>query len=288
MLVTIQKKAEFLFLKLLHPKDLLKAIVLVITVGYLIELQIKQVMSLQNKTYIFLMFVFVSCLNRNENDENFEKLNKIESEINKKIPFNKTFYSMICDSIETWSNSNLSFIYGKQNNDWTVDSLICINKKNDKIITVIHKRCLQSDCKMDDIQYLYGAKILSNWYFFVGPTIVNYQEKKGTATSFEKLHEIAMDEVFSGYLIENKKTGEWEINEAFFADLTSGAWYDKNKFVPKTQADWDKIYLQIVANNWGSISYEKRRKKATKIWESGKSKLGFQEIMDSLSKSEKK
>ncbi len=43
----------------------------------------------------------------------------------------------------------------------------------------------------------------------------HYQSDIYTPVSFEKLHEIAMINIFRGYLKKNED-GEWKINDAFF------------------------------------------------------------------------
>ena len=55
----------------------------------------------------------------------------------------RNLYKSINDTVEVWSNNNIQFYYGKKNINWEVDSLICINNSLNKVITVIHKRCLR-------------------------------------------------------------------------------------------------------------------------------------------------
>jgi len=103
----------------------------------------------------------------------------------------------------------------------------------------------------DGITYFYGIKISGGWYFFAGPYLVlpriGYQKDLHTPLSFTKLHEIAMDTVFKGYLKKNKETGEWEINDAFFARFYER---DAYNFPFTTQEAWDESWLRLMRENW--------------------------------------
>lgn len=110
---------------------------------------------------------------------------------------------------------------------------------------------LSVDDNHDGMNYFYGVRIKGGWYFFKGPNIFlprqYYQKDVHKPLSFSKLHEIAMQEIFNGYLIQNAKS-IWEINDRFFSDFTSGAWYRWKR--PNTQAQWDSVYLIIANNVW--------------------------------------
>jgi hypothetical protein len=154
------------------------------------------------------------------------------------------------DSIDNWKENNLGYYqYFGKSKSYQVDSLLCFNSDKTKFITAVLQQQLLPDGVQDDIWYFYGAKIKEQWFFFSGATIVlpreYYQDDIHSPLSFEKLHEIAMKEVFNGYLIKNKK-GEWEVNEDFFSDLTSVAWCTDCH----TQEEWDAAYMRQVYENW--------------------------------------
>jgi hypothetical protein len=172
-------------------------------------------------------------------------------------------YSSAKDSIENWVENDLG-LYGyfkKYNRGYKLDPLLCFNTKKDKMIGALlinHK--VFENAKLDDIWYFYGIKINNQWFFFNGADITllreYYQKDIHTPLSFEKLHEIAMKEVFSGYLKKKDKSywtnlfgkTEWEINDDFFSDLTSVAWCTDCK----TKEQWNAAYLKIIREHWQS------------------------------------
>jgi hypothetical protein len=116
---------------------------------------------------------------------------------------------------------------------------------------------------MDDIQYLYGEKIDDKWYFFTGPTlsvprsmIKNHDVHK--PLSFEQLHQIALKEIYSGYL-----TQKGEINEDWFTSHFEDAGWGKFEEQNASQDWWLKgrrfktkkeffefCHLEKVRSNW--------------------------------------
>jgi hypothetical protein len=160
-------------------------------------------------------------------------------------------YNNINDSINNWKDNNFGlykyFSKGKGLNH-RVDSVLCFNENKDKFITTIFSQCID-DCVSDEIWHFYGVRIKGRWYFFEGPTLVlpreYYQEDIHTPLSFEKLKQIATAHIYSGYL--KKGIGrQRKINDAFFRDITSGAWCTDCV----TQEDWDKKYLSIIREKW--------------------------------------
>jgi hypothetical protein len=155
-------------------------------------------------------------------------------------------YVALKDSLSKWNEklAHLSFI---RNGDWELDSLICYNRSGTKLVACLECRCQKyADCNSDDLHFIYGVKIENKWYFFLGETVVLprnfYQKDTRAPISFEKMHEIALKEIFSGYL-----TKSGEINEKFFSDH-----FENNGACPscKTKEDYDKYYLWMVSNNW--------------------------------------
>lgn len=161
-------------------------------------------------------------------------------------------YNIALDSINSWINNKIgSWQYEKIGYSIEIDSLLCFNKERDKLVTALLAKTLDKNYSVDGVHFFYGVKIKDKWCFFKGPSISiprnGYQKDIHTPLSFSKLHTIAIEELFSGYLKIDEK-GQWQVNDEFFSDLTSGAWY-KDGYEPKNQEEWDKRYLEIVKEN---------------------------------------
>lgn len=193
-----------------------------------------------------LFFVIIissfSCGSNKDNQALYEKF--IERNSNTRL-----VYELASDTISSWCENRLDEVEGMCRWKYNFDSLICINSEANKVISSLHIQCTDPGCLQEELKYFYGVKIREKWYFFLGPSITlpreYYQKDIHTPLSFEKLHEIAMKEIYSGYLKKNWK-GNWEINDDFFSDLTSVAWCVDCK----TQADWDEAYMNQVRLNW--------------------------------------
>ena len=153
------------------------------------------------------------------------------------------------DSIKTWKNARLkAYIENKNETKTMLDSLLCFNTKGDKFISAMLGQVLIEESESDGIYFFYGVKVKEQWYFFDGASVFlprdYYQKDIHTPLSFEKLHEIAMKEVYGGYLNGGK------INEHFFERIPN-----KNMNAPgyggcfecKTE---DEYYLHLVKRNW--------------------------------------
>lgn len=156
-------------------------------------------------------------------------------------------YNLATDTIAMWSSNNLGYFqYLGKSKRWILDSILCFNNKNDRFISCILKQQLLADGSADDIDVFYGEKINGKWYFFNGANIflqrANYQSDNKTPLTFEKLHEIAIKEVYSSYLTPNG-----EINEAWFTEeFENAGWCD----TCKSKESFQKSRLRDVATRW--------------------------------------
>ena len=160
-------------------------------------------------------------------------------------------YKSANDSLNSFASNRLYNFKDITQTKWILDSLICFNSSRDKYI--ISFNVTYGNEASNGLNYLYGINVKSKWYFIRGQHIFiqseNYGYASNTPLSFEKLHEIAMKQIYAGY--QKPKVfglGGYEINEGFFQDITSVAWYPGA--APQTQVEWDKIYLKIVGENW--------------------------------------
>jgi hypothetical protein len=194
-----------------------------------------------NKIFLIAIILCVcfSCENKKKDKNEETTLFKVFSR--KQVTKNtyNLVYELANDSVKEWVNHNLKGYEYIRINTWRIDSLICFNQKADKCVMALCKQStFYKDQDADGITFLYGAKIMNKWYFFSGAFIViprkMYQKDIHTPLSFAKLHEIAMKEVFNGYLIEKKTKKdlgwwknlfspeyEYDLNEDFFKQMES-------------------------------------------------------------------
>jgi len=240
-------------------KDFWIATQLKIINGYLLYLNTQQMtmdMLHRDKLMaILLLFFLFSCSKKKDDTEVYLMFSKNIIGGNTEY---KRVYTSVTDTLINWKKHKLigtSELCSYSN--FHIDSLLCFNNEKNKMVSAI----LESECKQDlsdGIKIFYGAKIKDKWCFFSGAYIVLpreiYQKETYTPLSFEKLHEIAMKEIFSNYLKKKDKgflenlfgKTEYEINDDFFSDLTSVAWC----IDCKTQEQWNAAYLKVVKENW--------------------------------------
>jgi hypothetical protein len=187
---------------------------------------------------LLIAVLFYSCIDKTKKmNENGNLYCNISSQ-SASMETYKEVHIQIQDSLNDWCHNKLQAYAELWYYDYKIDPLICFNKESNKLVGALLLPCTKVDCSQDDIRFFYGYKIKGKWYFFSGATIVllreMYQKDTHTPLSFSKLHEIAMKEVFAGYLIEKKTKkdlGWWkntfspeyeykyEINERFFNEL---------------------------------------------------------------------
>lgn len=86
----------------------------------------------------------------------------------------------------------------------------------------------------------------------------HYQKDIRTPVSFEKLHELAMEEMLRGYI--KNKAGKWEVNDAFFtAHLEGVGWGDFKRYqdtvvygkrFANKKEYFENIYLRKSQRKW--------------------------------------
>jgi len=225
------------------------------------------------KFFLFLLMFFVlfSCKNKKKEQNAEKEQTRLFNVFSKKQVTKSTYnsvYEQANDSVKEWVNHNLKGYKYVKINTWQIDSLICFNQKADRCIMALCKQStFYKDQDADGITFLYGAKIMKRWYFFSGAFIIipreMYVSKDEICTplSFAKLHEIAMEEVFNGYLKKNKQ-GEWEVNDNWFKNYFEGSgwgdfnrqssndWFLKGRRFKTEKEYYEACYLQKVKNNW--------------------------------------
>jgi hypothetical protein len=213
------------------------------------------------RLFILLSICLIVNACKKEQENRLSAQSRKLSEVNIGSMQYNAIYQNAIDSIHSWVSNKVSVWKDEElGKSIVLDSLFCFNSKKDKLITALLAKTLDSNYTVDGVHFFYGVKIKEQWYFFMGPHVVlpreSYQKDIHTPLSFEKLHEIAMENVFRGYLKKKDKGGdgetEWEINEAFFQGMA-----------PKNQAASgygscfeckmeEEYYLYLVRKNWES------------------------------------
>ena len=213
--------------------------------------------------FIYLFICLLSCSpTKNESINNAYSVSM--NSIGKTEYYN--IYKKACDSIFFWSTNNLGYYqYLGKSKNYNLDSLVCFSQNNDRLISCILMGNLLKEANSDGIDFFYGEKINNKWYFYSGPHIVCPRNMFkyhpiNQPLSYAQLHQIALKEVYGGYL---KSDGS--INEAWFTshfedigwgdfnDQTSSLKYlglkPNEKFTDKRKF-FEAIHLQSVKNNW--------------------------------------
>jgi hypothetical protein len=212
------------------------------------------------KLLVILLFItaVVSCSRYKKYDA--KEINKIRDNaisMSKSLLGEEEYnliYNNMKDSINNWIENRLGYYtYWNSAIKYQLDSVLCVNKEQNKIVTGILLPFVEEDGLSDDVQYFYGVKVKGTWYFFDGATIVvsrgYYQENIHQPVSYEVLRQIATSNIYRSYLKKNAQ-GEWEINERFFERIAN-----KNRVTTGYGDCFDceteeEYYMHLVRYNW--------------------------------------
>ena len=204
--------------------------------------------------YLFVFLFIISC-------NNYE-INKEKIIIKTQEVFNSAtqliIYNQLKDSVNTWVANKLLNYKAETTYEYYIDSLICFNKNGTRFIGCRHLYVNIPDATSDDVQYIYGEKINNQWFFLKGPSIVIPRSMVknhlvNQPLNYEQLHQIALKEVYGGYL-----TKDGEINEDWFISHFEGAgwvnWDDTpEKIKSYTRKDYEQFHLKVIRNNWYGV-----------------------------------
>ena len=208
--------------------------------------------------YIYLLICTICFASCNEKIKVFDskKINTIRTEstkMAKQIVGEEEYwnvYSSVNDSIKNWISNSLDQYLLQKENNWRIDSILCFNRRGDKCrMSLMNQKKNDGNVYYESIWFMYGVKIDQQWNFFRGPSLAlpreYYQDSVNIPLSFEKMRQIATEEIYRGYL-KKDKSGNLVINDLFFHDLTSVAWGPSTN----TKEQWDSTYLEIIQSNW--------------------------------------
>ncbi|MBA3665024.1 MAG: hypothetical protein H0W61_12560 [Bacteroidetes bacterium] len=210
-----------------------------------------------NLKYYFVIFVFMCSFSCNDNDRS-SHIEKSKEQLGDSEY--KRIYSLISDTLQKWSLNHILGSPDSTQNIIYIDSLLCFNLKQNRLISslLIVDSDKASESTADGIFYFYGEKIANQWYFFKGPYIhiprdIVKNHNIHTPLSYQQLHQIALKEVYSGYLNRNG-----EINENWFTSKFEGNgwvnWDDTpEKIKSYTRKDYEQFHLRKVRGNWYGV-----------------------------------
>lgn len=224
-------------------------------------------LKLENRIllHVFLLLVLVSCDNEKKQIDRTIEFAKVSKSLIGEKEYSKV-YLAINDSINNWALNNLGYYqYFGKSKKYFLDSLLCFNETKNRMIACIEMQQLLKEGVADDIDVLYGEKINNEWFFFTGANIFIPREMIKnhdihTPLSYQQLHQIALKEVYGGYL---KKDGE--INEAWFTshfegpgwgvfeDQPSQDWLLKGKRFTNKKDFFEFLHLQKARSNWPTL-----------------------------------
>jgi hypothetical protein len=194
----------------------------------------------ENKIYLFIYLFISSCENKQEKNKSYFEISKKAATIEQ---YN-LIYQNARDSISNWVGNNIVRYQMQKYSNWQLDSLICFNSEANKCVMAIINQ--QSKTVTNSLNYFYGVKINGKWYFFEGPVVYLFSDHYGklpkTALSFSTMQDIALKEIYAGYLTNNGKINEAWFDYIFKTDIGCSSC--------KTDADFNTYYLWLVNNNW--------------------------------------
>jgi hypothetical protein len=243
-------------------------------------------LSRGNRIYFLLfsiLFFVYSCHYNNE--DNFENTSRDIAKSEYDI-----VYKSVTDSVKLWASLNFAS-FDEDKNGFIIDKIICFNSEVNKCVMSISQQDFEQkeyQSTADYMQFLYGVKIDSIWYYFKGANIVlpreMYQKDVTKPLSFEKLHEIALKEVFSGYLKEKKpivpfwkfwQKQEYEIDESYFDKHFRGQGWGGGDWIEDpdgSNGHWNgRIYTDEEFNKM-------YKEKALSVWPSSNPLTSFYDI----------
>jgi hypothetical protein len=215
-----------------------------------------------------LMILIINSCKDKSNDKDDKLYKQYSLYITSEVTYNEV-YKQANDTVHNWIDNNLTIAKAYNVSNWKIDSLLCFNKKADRCVLCIYRQ--YNDEVNNAIDFLYGVKISNKWYFFEGAVIYIFSEKYGynpkTPLPFAKLHEIAIEEIFNGYLIKKKKnTGRWKnifapeyeykINERWFDYHFKGSGWgcgymgEKGWIDTCSEEEFEQLYYKKALSNW--------------------------------------
>lgn len=208
--------------------------------------------------FIFILCCLTACNNINDN---CEKKNTRESKIGnnyveKKFKNYSNEYNVVRDSVNIYVDSSLTSFLGEYIWEWEVDSLICMNREENKLVATINisiDACPK--CWSDEIKKILGKKINGVWYFFKGGGTLtvprNYYGKDAMhPLTFHELSQIARENFLESALIKNS-VGEYIVNDKWIdAHFYNNGFASMGWDEIKDKAKYDSVHWYDILHKW--------------------------------------
>jgi hypothetical protein len=196
----------------------------------------------KSKILVFVTLILFSSCGKSKIEKYIEQNYNVYTELHKTLT----------DSTNSYLNSHLKSFLQLYNNPWQIDSFICVNSKNDKLVATINSsigKC--KECWSDDVTKILGKKVNNKWYFFVGGgTLVVPRESYGKTPqmplTLTELSQIAHKEMFGENCLI-KKDGEYVVNDAW----VDQHFYNKGICADcKTIGEYDSVHWKKILDKW--------------------------------------
>lgn len=209
-------------------------------------------MDILNRGKLFLIATYITILlNSCINNDPISISNNYKIKSEAIIGSNNyiDLYKKINDTIETWVLNKFQIVEAESRYRHKVDSLMCISSDSTRLITCMHIYVDLSDAVSDNLQFYYGEKINNNWFFFRGESVVILRSMikdhlVNQPLTYQELHEVALKEVYSGYL---DRFGN--INNAWFESYFENVGWCIDC---KTKEDYKKSRLESAIALWAN------------------------------------
>lgn len=198
-----------------------------------------------NNLFIYLfvcLFVCSSC----------SRENKTELYVKNNIKNYEYLYKIANDSINLYLDSLLNDFLHIYEEEWQLDSMICINSTRNKMVGTINSSSgIGKNCSMDEVTKILGKKINGKWYFFEGGgTLVVPRDLYGKdemhPLSMHELSQIARKEFLQGALIKNEN-GDYVVSDKW---VNRHFEYNGMCAHCKTTAQYDSTHWQKITDKW--------------------------------------
>lgn len=220
-------------------------------------------------------FVCSSCSNQNKTDIYVK---------NNFTNYHST-YKIIVDSVNIYVASLLKEYGHIYNQKWEIDSLLCINSTNNKLVTTINNSSGVGKFGVsDEVTKLLGKKINGKWYFFEGGgTLVVPRDLYGKdemhPLSMHELSQIARKEFLQGALIKNEN-GDYVVSDkwvdkhfynngfyTFGKHRNPGMISDGEEYqMPRDKEKFDSVHWHFILDKWkhkiDTAEYKKQKESA--------------------------